>query len=235
MLDYFMHPTAQSGGTESFSFGQKLKGTLTNYGFYLAISLMLFMALNFIDIVISKYFHYSFVEQIKLSSLKVKEKFGTYSVLMILLVGPFFEEVLFRLPLTFTKLGIGIAFSLVIYRLLADDFFIFFYNEPMQYLKVLAPLLSFFSIAYFLPAGILEIIKRKYFPFLFYFSAVCFALVHITNFAPYNTEIPFFYPIFVLPQFLMGIFIGYTRIRYGFLYGLILHSLINLPSVILNF
>ena len=41
-------------------------------------------------------------------------------------------------------------------------------------------------------------------------------------------------PVFVLPQLYEGIFLSFTRIRFGFLYAILLHMLINFTASIPN-
>jgi len=67
--------------------------------------------------------------------------------------------------------------------------------------------------------------KNK-FSFVFYLSAIFFALIHTTNFGSNN---PIFYliPILVLPQFIMGLFLGYLRVRYNFMLGYLMHVIHN--------
>jgi len=67
--------------------------------------------------------------------------------------------------------------------------------------------------------------KNK-FSFVFYLSAIFFALIHTTNFGSNN---PIFYliPILVLPQFIMGLFLGYLRVRYNFMLGYLMHAIHN--------
>jgi hypothetical protein len=60
----------------------------------------------------------------------------------------------------------------------------------------------------------LEVRRRKYFGLIFYFTALIFALYHITNYHPSSRQLAFA-PLIVLPQFAAGLFFGFTRIRYG--------------------
>lgn len=67
---------------------------------------------------------------------------------------------------------------------------------------------------------------QKYFRFIFYLSAISFALVHLSNF----NEMPshtLFLPLIVLPQFITGLLIGYIRVRYNFILGLFMHAVFN--------
>lgn len=67
---------------------------------------------------------------------------------------------------------------------------------------------------------------NKNYGYIFYLSAIAFALIHITNFGSNN---PIFYliPILVLPQFIIGLFIGYLRVHYNFMFGYLFHAIHN--------
>lgn len=67
---------------------------------------------------------------------------------------------------------------------------------------------------------------QKYFRFIFYFSAIFFAVVHLSNFYEQASHI-FLLPIIVLPQFIGGLMIGYLRVRYNFFLGFLMHAIFN--------
>jgi hypothetical protein len=227
-----MRPTCDNLSTHNF--GYKIKGTIVAYGIYVASVIILFLLLQLIDsLIIEHYFNHSIVEQMKLNKQSVQERFGQYTFLIIVLIGPFFEEILFRLPLRLEKSGIALSASIIIYQLLVEHFFTFEFNNPDSYGNVAIALIVFLLVLKFFPDSWLLMIKQKY-SYYFYFVAIAFALIHVTNFAPYNSNVLLFYPLFTLPQFLMGLSIGFVRMEYGFFYGVALHSLINLPSVLFN-
>jgi len=67
---------------------------------------------------------------------------------------------------------------------------------------------------------------QRYFGVLFYFSAVFFGLVHISNY----TNIERFWwltPLLVLPQLFGGIELGYVRTQYGLIWAIFNHALNN--------
>ncbi|NOS55177.1 MAG: CPBP family intramembrane metalloprotease [Cyclobacteriaceae bacterium] len=72
--------------------------------------------------------------------------------------------------------------------------------------------------------------KQKFlidhFGWIFYASAVLFALVHISNYP--DEEINQFIPILISPQFITGLFAGYLRVKFGLLWGFLFHALHNL-------
>lgn len=232
MVKYLLRPTYDNLSTGNF--GYKVKGTIVAYGIYITSVIILFLLLNLIDsLIIEHFFHHSIVEQMRLNKQNLQERLGQYTFLFVVLIGPFVEEVLFRLPLRLEKSGIALSVSIVIYHLMVEHFFAFEFNNPYSYGKVAIALIAFLLVRKVFPDSWLVMIKRKYSVY-FYFVAVAFALVHLTNFTPYNSSVLLFYPLFTLPQFLMGLSIGFVRMEYGFFYGFALHSLINLPSVLFN-
>jgi membrane protease YdiL (CAAX protease family) len=66
-----------------------------------------------------------------------------------------------------------------------------------------------------------------YFRTFFYLSAILFALMHLTNFGNTNTLYYILAPLIILPQFIGGITLGYTRLKLGFFWGVLQHGLYN--------
>jgi len=64
----------------------------------------------------------------------------------------------------------------------------------------------------------------------FYSSAIVFALYHLTNYE-INFRILILFPVLVLPQFIIGLLTGYLRVKFSFLWGLLLH-VIHMPFFI---
>lgn len=73
---------------------------------------------------------------------------------------------------------------------------------------------------------------KSVFPWHFHFTAICFALVHLANFEKGISLLPFGL-LYTLPQFLLALLLGYTRMNYGLKYSIVLHSLYNLSFAIL--
>ncbi|QTD38488.1 CPBP family intramembrane metalloprotease [Polaribacter batillariae] len=68
--------------------------------------------------------------------------------------------------------------------------------------------------------------KPKSFRFAFYFFALLFGFVHITNFKM-TTNVLLLAPILVLPQILIGFYLGYIRVRLGLQWSMLLHGCYN--------
>lgn len=65
---------------------------------------------------------------------------------------------------------------------------------------------------------------QKAFPFFYWFSALAFASIHLLNFSVENMAA--ILPL-VLPQFAIGLVLGYLRVNYGLWTSILLHMLHN--------
>ncbi len=60
----------------------------------------------------------------------------------------------------------------------------------------------------------------------FYTFAIIFGLIHITNFT-ITTNVLLLAPILILPQTLLGTYLGFIRVRFGLLWSIALHACYN--------
>lgn len=67
---------------------------------------------------------------------------------------------------------------------------------------------------------------KKGFKYIFYGFAVLFGYIHIFNFE-IETTVILLSPILVLPQIILGLILGYLRVKLGLIYSIILHALYN--------
>jgi membrane protease YdiL (CAAX protease family) len=114
---------------------------------------------------------------------------------------PFIEEVIFRLPLRYK--------SNIILRGVEWFSVIFGKNVKMEVRSAF------------------ESIYAKYFKILFYTSAIFFALLHIMNYQ-FSFSVLLLFPLLILPQLLFGMFGGFVRLKLGFFWGASLHFAHNL-------
>lgn len=135
---------------------------------------------------------------------KIMDMIKSYPVVLLLVLtvvfGPLIEELIFRLYLRY-KDNYALRFLISIVSLTGVR------NEQKAE--------TFF----------ISLWKKRY-KFIFYFSAVIFGLIHISNFE-FSYTILLLSPILVAPQIILGLIIGYSRVRNGFVSGLLLHSLHN--------
>ena len=87
---------------------------------------------------------------------------------------------------------------------------------------VMAPLLE--ESIFRAPLGLFK--KSSFFPLAFYLSIIGFGFIHIFNFEAYENAL-WMAPLLILPQLITGLFLGFVRVRMGFLYGVLFHALFN--------
>ena len=63
----------------------------------------------------------------------------------------------------------------------------------------------------------------RFFKTAFWGFTLSFALFHLTNF-PGLGDLWFLAPLLISPQFCLGIFLGYIRVRFGLLYAMLFHA-----------
>ena len=66
----------------------------------------------------------------------------------------------------------------------------------------------------------------KFYGWIFYLMAAAFGLMHIMNFEP-SLNIYLLAPILVAPQILIGINLGYLRVRFGLIWSILFHAFYN--------
>ncbi|MBU2905693.1 CPBP family intramembrane metalloprotease [Arenibacter algicola] len=80
--------------------------------------------------------------------------------------------------------------------------------------------------------------NKKYFKFILYASVLLFAAVHMTNFEM-SREVYYIAPLLVAPQLILGVFLGYIRVKLGLGWSICLHAMYNgvliTPILLYNF
>lgn len=121
-------------------------------------------------------------------------------VFVVAMAVPILEELIFRLPLRYkyNYLFRSIVFLISVTRLI-----------PEKKLK--------------------DMVQRYWkgiFKYLFYFLAISFGLIHITNFEGFKDQLGWI-PFLTINQLFAGFVLGYIRIRFGLIWSIIYHSLYN--------
>lgn len=164
----------------------------------------------------------------------IMETMSSWSVVLLAVVAaPLIEEVIFRYPLKNKWL-----LEVLIMAFLAVAATLFFNNVltigwigvilvlSLRLMWVLGPLKDLLKVS-----NASSSFDRN-FPTYFYGVAVFFAFVHIFNF---NLDASDWYltPILVMPQFVLGLLLGYVRMKYGTLYSILVHGMNNAIPIIL--
>ena len=149
--------------------------------------------------------------------------------LLITVLGPFCEEILFRLGLKISKLNIA-AFIAVFFMLIIKLFFI--QCVGLQFYLYLGSIFLFYIINYALidynlPINNIGTFCNSKFKYIFHLSAISFGLLHLTNFETIYWWMVVISPLLTAPYIALGLILGYIRMKYGFSYGWLIHSTFN--------
>lgn len=156
-------------------------------------------------------------------------------ILIVAFIVPIMEELTFRLPIVFRRETVLISIVLFLFIISRSILKNYLYAS----LIAGAALAILALIFYYKPFGIkgkFDRFERKHFRFIFYFYALLFGLLHITNFtfsSPWQVLVS---PLIVIPQLIYGFVFGYMRATYkwGLVIAIGTHILINLIAGLLK-
>ncbi len=158
--------------------------------------------------------------------LSLKEHLWIYFILVVI-IAPIAEEVIFRLSLIFDPINFALSFSTLIALIINKVF--------NGFIGLIAFCLFFFlinrlAIIFRLP---LNSFWKNYFKYIFYCLPIIFGVVHISNYEFVDRTEYFIAPILILPQLAIGFIMSFTRLYYlkGFLICIIIHVLMNMISI----
>jgi len=188
------------------------------------------------DYCVTHLFHHPSISHAGFESIqKMIKKIGyTPAVIYICIIGPILEETVFRLPLSFKRVHIAIAIAVGILMLSSPLPFVknLSHSIGLGYalsIRIAISVLIYFIVVMLIPAGF-EINSRYKKPIIIA-SIVLFGLMHIFNYVPLQWQLIWIYPLYVLPQLGMGVALTYVRFKNGFIWGIVLHCLINSVSM----
>ncbi len=116
------------------------------------------------------------------------------------IIAPLFEEMMFRLILKF-RYNFLILWPIQLLILL----------QISNKINLLKTILNYWN---------------KFYGWIFYLISIAFGLIHILNFEP-SLNIYLLAPVLVAPQILIGINLGYLRIRFGLIWSILFHAFYN--------
>ncbi|WP_233266102.1 CPBP family glutamic-type intramembrane protease [Myroides fluvii] len=162
---------------------------------------------------------------------EVMEQIGIWGFVgFAVILGPFLEEIAFRLAMRFRLRNVIVGvIAFIAYMTQAASY----PAEKMSsngtlYLYTFSGLLlvGFLILCTKYPS-LLANWWTAHFPLVFYVASVSFALIHIFNFEEFPLRVVLLAPLITLPQFVLGLGMGYLRLRFGFWYGYLFHVLNN--------
>jgi hypothetical protein len=134
--------------------------------------------------------------------------------LKITVISPIIEEFIFRLPLRISKINFVTSLSLILFLVLNNlcfsNIFLSLSFSLVIFLLLCAGIHKEFN---FLNRLVLSF--TKHFSRLFYFQALVFGFLHLSN---YIVDFRYFYlfPFIVISYISKGCLFGYLRVRYTF-------------------
>ena len=155
---------------------------------------------------------------------------GYYSIFLVVILGPLVEELIFRLILVPKRRNIAIFTFVFSFLVLNKTYYINKIDWLLLMSLVVSGLLSFlvFNLLKRNPKIETAIGKRQ--KIITMVSVVLFGLLHIVNIENLHWELALLYPVYSLPQMILGYVSSVQRLKLGFVWGLLFHSMINLMA-----
>jgi hypothetical protein len=156
-------------------------------------------------------------------------KISIFLIVYKIFVNPLIEELLFRLWLNFNTLNFSISLISLILVILIRHF----YKENINTVYLIISLefitITFFTFYYLSKKFLMPLFQKLnlYKRNMVVISGIVFGLMHLIKFV-ITTELLFFSPLILAPLIMLGLIIGYIRIKFGFFYGYVTHFIQNL-------
>ena len=161
------------------------------------------------------------------SQKKIK---GYYGFFLVVILAPVVEELIFRLILVPKRRNIAIFTFVFLFLVLNKTYYINKIDWLLLVSSAVSGLLSFlvFNLLKRNPKIETAIGKRQ--KIITIVSVVLFGLLHIANIETLHWELALLYPVYALPQMILGYISSVQRLKLGFVWGLLFHSMINLMA-----
>ena len=200
------------------------KGILLYFVLQICALLLMFLVDDFL---INKM---GFPSVFKLMMESQKNIKGYYGIFMVVILGPLVEELIFRLILVPKRRNIAISTFVFSFLVLNKTYYIIKIDWLLLVSLVVSGLLSFlvFNLLKRNPEIETAIGKRQ--KIITMVSVVLFGLGHIANIETLHWELALLYPVYVLPQMILGYIFSVQRLKLGFIWGLLFHSMNNLMA-----
>ncbi|WP_321279501.1 type II CAAX prenyl endopeptidase Rce1 family protein [Marinifilum fragile] len=145
----------------------------------------------------------------------------------VVIVAPLIEECLFRLLLK------PRFKNLIAYSIITSPFVLYLFRNGEQTIAiVLVGVLVGVALLIFKRQEYLIKFYRiflKRFSYLFYLSIFVFGFIHLRNFIfpELSIWIVLIFPLLVSPQLIIGGILGFIRMKWGFIYCVLFHAMVN--------
>lgn len=150
------------------------------------------------------------------------------AMLLGAVIAPLTEELVFRWQLRKPKLSllfVLISVGIVTWTFVKNDYALFFIGLGLL-------VIGLFAVFLMDKLNRLRRVKvfRTYYVFLFYYTAILFGYIHITNIKGLTLADPSFI-LYIISQIFGGLSMGYLRVKYGLKYSILLHATFNTIAI----
>ena len=173
-----------------------------------------------------------FASVFKLMMESQKNIKGYYGIFIVVILGPLVEELIFRLILVPKRRNIAIFTFVFSFLVLNKTYYIIKIDWLLLVSLVVSGLLSFLVFNLLKRNPEIEIAIGKRQKIITMVSVVLFGLLHIANIENLHWELALLYPVYALPQTILGYICSVQRLKLGFIWGLLFHSMINLMALL---
>lgn len=151
--------------------------------------------------------------------------------LLAVVAAPLAEELLFRLPLKFPLLALASYFIYTLLLLILIVTTMIYGMIEIDLWKVGVPLgiVSIWLVLILSPRA-KRLVSWRYhraFSLIFYWQAILFGLIHMFNYELDQIAMLYVLPLLVVPQFFIGLGLGFLRTKYGILMAIYTHAVYN--------
>ena len=197
----------------------------TSIRVYLVLLCMIILA-NVIKTLISKLFFTVPVNEVTNFFESLKDHHWRLFILVAILA-PIAEEMIFRLSLVFNPAYFAISFSLLITLII---------HKLTSFLPALISLVLLYFIFYYIAVHYKILIHRFWYKnlgVLVYFSSLSFGLLHVGNYQFVEGYQYLIIPLLIFPQLAMGFLLSFVRLCYqnGILICILVHIIMNAMTV----
>ena len=161
------------------------------------------------------------------SQKKIK---GYYGFFMVVILGPLVEELIFRLILVPKRRNIAIFTFAFSFLIINKTYYLIEIDWLLLMSLAVSGLLSFLVFKLLKRKPEIETVIGKRQKITTIVSVVLFGLLHIANIENLHWELVLLYPVYALPQMISGYVCSVQRLKLGFIWGLLFHSMINLMA-----
>ena len=198
------------------------KGILLYFVLQICALLLMFLVDDFL---IKKMGFTSVFKLMMESQKKIK---GYYGIFMVVILGPLVEELIFRLILVPKRRNIAIFTFIFSFLIMNKTYYLIEIDWLLLMSLAVSGLMSFLVFNLLKRKTEIETAIGKRQKIITMVSVVLFGLLHIVNIENLHWELALFYPVYVLPQMILGYVSSVQRLKLGFVWGLLFHSMNNL-------